>query len=414
MAYTVTKSDGSVITIQNSTINDETNLNLIGQNYPGYGQAIAENFVRLAESFADDVPPGDPASRFKGDPVIGQFWYDTVNGKMNYYTGTVWNEVIDPDSNISGNAATATKWQTPVSMTITGEVTGTLGYIDGTFTTEPLDGSIDTMTFYVTSVNSLNGQPASYYLNASNINSGTIGDEYLPATISSNITGNAATASALATARTISLTGDATGSATFDGSANVSINVSVSGSGHDHALSWNSNTGVLTVGNNTVNLDGRYERNPQTLSWNGTSGVISISGGNSIDIDGRYALTSHTHSYLPLSGGTLTGSLTVQSSVTATSYNTSSDEALKECIDTVEASNIAQIKSLKLKTWKWKNLPSVPDLLRGKCDTGIIAQDIEAIPELKYCVDVDENGNKVVNYGKLAVHLILLSNEESK
>ncbi len=42
-----------------------------------------------------------------------------------------------------------------------------------------------------------------------------------------NTTGNAATATKLATARTISLTGGATGSASFDGSGNVSINVDV-------------------------------------------------------------------------------------------------------------------------------------------------------------------------------------------
>lgn len=40
----------------------------------------------------------------------------------------------------------------------------------------------------------LDGQQGTYYRNASNINAGTINDAHLPATISSNITGNAATA----------------------------------------------------------------------------------------------------------------------------------------------------------------------------------------------------------------------------
>lgn len=44
----------------------------------------------------------------------------------------------------------------------------------------------------------LDGQHGSYYTNASNINAGTISDDYLPATISSNITGNAATATNVA------------------------------------------------------------------------------------------------------------------------------------------------------------------------------------------------------------------------
>jgi hypothetical protein len=50
----------------------------------------------------------------------------------------------------------------------------------------------------------LNSQAASYYLNASNINAGTISDSYLPATISSDITGNAATATSASYALTAS------------------------------------------------------------------------------------------------------------------------------------------------------------------------------------------------------------------
>lgn len=46
----------------------------------------------------------------------------------------------------------------------------------------------------------------------------------LPASITGNADGNAATATKLQTARTISLSGDVTGSANFDGSADISIN----------------------------------------------------------------------------------------------------------------------------------------------------------------------------------------------
>ena len=53
--------------------------------------------------------------------------------------------------------------------------------------------------------------------NASNLNSGTISDARLPNSISSSITGNAATATKLATARTIA-------GVSFDGSANISLN----------------------------------------------------------------------------------------------------------------------------------------------------------------------------------------------
>ena len=73
----------------------------------------------------------------------------------------------------------------------------------------------------------LDGQEGAYYLDASNINAGTIDDARLPATITSDITGNAATATKLETARTITLSGDVTGNVSFDGSANVTIATTV-------------------------------------------------------------------------------------------------------------------------------------------------------------------------------------------
>ena len=62
----------------------------------------------------------------------------------------------------------------------------------------------------------LDGQEGTYYLNASNINAGTINDARLPDTITSSITGNSATATKLATARTIN-------GKLFDGSANITV-----------------------------------------------------------------------------------------------------------------------------------------------------------------------------------------------
>jgi hypothetical protein len=82
----------------------------------------------------------------------------------------------------------------------------------------------------------LDGQHGSYYTNASNINAGTIDDAYLPATISSDITGNSATATKLATARTISLSGDVSGSVSFDGSGNVNIVSTVADDSHNHII----------------------------------------------------------------------------------------------------------------------------------------------------------------------------------
>ncbi len=53
----------------------------------------------------------------------------------------------------------------------------------------------------------------------------------LPASITGNADGNAATATKLQTARTISLSGDVSGSVSFDGSANAAISTALSNTG---------------------------------------------------------------------------------------------------------------------------------------------------------------------------------------
>ena len=76
MAYTIIKSDGTVLTtIADGTINTtSTSLGLPGRNYSGYGQALDTNFVHITENFADTTPPVNP--------LRGQLWYDTNAGSL--------------------------------------------------------------------------------------------------------------------------------------------------------------------------------------------------------------------------------------------------------------------------------------------------------------------------------------------
>lgn len=70
-------------------------------------------------------------------------------------------------------------------------------------------------------------------------------------TLDIDISGNAATATKLATARTISLTGDVTGSGTFDGSGNLSITATVVDNSHSHdylPLAGGTMTGEIKIG----------------------------------------------------------------------------------------------------------------------------------------------------------------------
>jgi hypothetical protein len=80
----------------------------------------------------------------------------------------------------------------------------------------------------------------------------------LTGNVTGNVTGNADTATKLKTARTISLTGDVTGSGTFDGSGNLSITATVADNSHSHSylpLSGGTLTGVVNS-SSTINLYG--------------------------------------------------------------------------------------------------------------------------------------------------------------
>lgn len=76
MAYTIIKSDGTVLTtIADGTINTtSTSLALPGRNYAGYGQSQDTNFVHVLENFADNSPPANP--------LTGQLWYNTNNSTL--------------------------------------------------------------------------------------------------------------------------------------------------------------------------------------------------------------------------------------------------------------------------------------------------------------------------------------------
>ena len=76
MAYTIVKSDGTVLTtIADGTINTtSTSLGLPGRNYAGYGQSLDTNFVHAMENFADSVPPSNP--------LRGQLWYNTNDSTL--------------------------------------------------------------------------------------------------------------------------------------------------------------------------------------------------------------------------------------------------------------------------------------------------------------------------------------------
>jgi len=89
MAYTVTTTNGTVITtVADGTVDTtSTSLTLIGKNYAGYGIFLNENYVVLLENFSNTTPPNAP--------LTGQLWYDNVNDILKVYNAAtnIWKPI---------------------------------------------------------------------------------------------------------------------------------------------------------------------------------------------------------------------------------------------------------------------------------------------------------------------------------
>lgn len=94
MAYDVTKTDGTRLTIlADRTVDVTTPIKLIGKNYAGYGEIMAENLVQMLEHFSSpgSLTTYQPEDTKLINPIIGQLWYDSVNEVINIYTAGGWS-----------------------------------------------------------------------------------------------------------------------------------------------------------------------------------------------------------------------------------------------------------------------------------------------------------------------------------
>lgn len=82
MTYTINKSDGTnLVDIIDGTIDQTTDLKLIGKNSTTFGEALNEDLVFLLENFSNSTPPNRP--------ITGQLWYNTAESRLQVYTGIV-------------------------------------------------------------------------------------------------------------------------------------------------------------------------------------------------------------------------------------------------------------------------------------------------------------------------------------
>jgi len=83
MAYQIDRYNNTVLTVvEDGTIDQTTDLKLVGKNYAGYGEIQNENFIYLLENFAGANQPPRALS--------GQVWFDSASSKLKFYDGTKW------------------------------------------------------------------------------------------------------------------------------------------------------------------------------------------------------------------------------------------------------------------------------------------------------------------------------------
>lgn len=120
------------------------------------------------------------------------------------------------------------------------------------------------------------------------------------ATIGAQSVKYATSAGKLSTSRTISLTGSVTGSGSFDGSGNLTISTATS---HTHNSVTDINSGATTTFAYSKAGMG-YADFTWLAAWNGNE-LRAVN-------KSLFAAAGHTHSYLPLSGGTMGGTAFIE------------------------------------------------------------------------------------------------------
>jgi hypothetical protein len=87
MSYVITLENGNILTTVPDTqlVSTFAGLDLIGLDYSGFGTILNNNLVHMIEHFANSTPPSNP--------FVGQIWYDTVSGAINYWNGTQFKAI---------------------------------------------------------------------------------------------------------------------------------------------------------------------------------------------------------------------------------------------------------------------------------------------------------------------------------
>ena len=286
------------------------------------------------------------------------------------------------------NVGSAAKWTTKRTLSIQGSVTGS-AEIDGSG-----DITLNTITnhthLYAGSATAGGVANSALKLN----NTTAIGSDNVPVyftnagvptackgDLSLNTTGSAAK---WTTARTITLAGSVTGSVSLDGSANVTLNTTTN---HSHNYAGSNSAGGSA--NSAVKLDSDAGSSTLPVYFSGgkpvacgTSLGVSVTGSaakwttartitlagsvtGSVSLDGSANVTlntttNHSHSYLPLSGGSMTGNIN-RTTYKGGAWIAGRDNAALRTSSSASSSSFAPIVSAKTQLGSWDLGPCHPE-----------------------------------------------------
>ena len=101
MAYTIDRYNGvTLVVVEDGTVDQTTDIKLVGKNYAGYGEIQNENFLHMLENFSGAAQPPKAIS--------GQIWFDATSSKLKFYDGTKFRTTGGAEVAVTAPAGLAT------------------------------------------------------------------------------------------------------------------------------------------------------------------------------------------------------------------------------------------------------------------------------------------------------------------
>lgn len=328
-------------------------------------------------SYVDDVLEYANVAAFPTTGVAGKIYVETTGNTTYRWSGTAYVKITSGEvSSVAGKTGVVTLTKSDVGLSNvdnTSDSTKNVASAAKLTTARTINGvafdGTQNISLPVPEAYSLPTASASV-LGGIKVGTGlSISNSILSVgTLNQDTTGNATTATKLATARSINGT-------SFDGTTDITT------------TNWGT-ARTLTIGSTGKSINGSAN-----ISW------------TLAEIDA--AAASHTHAYLPTSGGTLSGNLNVTGAITATGNITAfSDARLKDNITKIPDA-LNKLNQLKGVTYTRKDLAS------DKQYAGLIAQDVQKV--LPEAVAVTEDDIIAVDYnGVIGLLVEAIKELESK